>query len=198
MDPKVKFYWKHSRNIWYNDAINFLKESKVSGAISYVNQPYIKQGIKYAIGVPTVGCGALALCYVVTGKTSKFANTSDTWEGTADRITHAMAYVSFVLSATVSPIGVWGISKAVGWCFSSAQVEKVFGPNTVFESNWKHPRHVASLAAVGLALPILVKRIFVSPFTQGERDLQRIALFTVVTSRPTLHIGNQLFQKLFS
>jgi hypothetical protein len=51
---------------------------------------------------------------------------------------------------------------------------------------------------VGLAIPILVKRIFVSPFTQGERDLQHIALFTVVTSRPTLHIGNQLFQKLFS
>ena len=170
----------------------------MSGAISYVNQPSVKQGIKNAIGVPTVGCGALALCYVVTGTTSDFANKSDTWKGAADRITHAMSHVSLVLSGAVSPMGVWGISKAVGWCFSSAQLEKVFGPNTVFESNWKHPRHVASLAAVGLAIPILVKRIFASPFTQGERDLQHIALFTVVTSRPALHIGNQLFQKLFS
>jgi len=170
----------------------------MSGAVSFVNQPFVKQGIKYAIGVPPALFGLGSLCFVVTGSTSDFAKKSDTWKGTADRITHAMAHFSLVLSGAVSPIGVWGISKAVGWCFSSAQLEKVFGPNTVFESNWKHPRHIASLAAVGFAIPILVKRIFASPFTQGERDMQEYALFTVLTSRPTLHLGNQLFRRLFS
>ena len=170
----------------------------MSALVGYINQSSIKQGIKYAVGVPTTIFGAVAVLELVGGDIFLHVHRSRTWKGTADRIVHAMAYVSLVLSGAVSPIGTWAISKAAGFCFSSAQLDKVFGPNTTFAANWKHPRHVVSLAAVGLALPLLFKRLVVTPVGDhgSETMLQCVTLYTVVTSRPMLHSCNQLFQNL--
>lgn len=170
----------------------------MSSIVGALNQPNVKQGVKYAFGAFTLGVGGFALLEAVRGKVyTKYTKTTGQWPSIADRVTLAFAQTSLVLSAAVTPVGVWAISKAVTKVFSSAQLAKVFGPNTTFEANWKHPRHVVSLVALGLALPMIVRRFFITPDNfPGERRLNDCILFTVITSRPVLHQGNQLAQRL--
>lgn len=155
----------------------------------------VKQGIKYCVGAITFGIGAKALYDYKRGKVySKYATAERALEGTAFNLAQA----SFVLSATVTPVGVWMISAVVNRALSSAQLEKVFGPYTTFEGNWKHPRHIVSLISVSLALPLLVNRIVRPCTSEKQQKIARRALFVVLTSRPVLHIGNQLAQKVWS
>ena len=89
----------------------------------------------------------------------------------------------------------------------------MFGPNTIFAVNPWHPRHVVSIAAVILALPSLAqsaykginwtyKKIREYQSTSSNRSdvsvwltdtkLRIMTLFNTATSRPVLHLGNQL------
>ncbi|MGH2613157.1 MAG: hypothetical protein ACRDFB_08955, partial [Rhabdochlamydiaceae bacterium] len=164
----------------------------MSGIVKIVNQPVFKQGIKYAIGCFTCAIGTKALYDAINGKLyTGYAKSS------IDRVMLGVAQVSFVMTAAVSPLGIWITSSVMNRIFSSAQLEKAFGPNTIFEANWKHPRHVVSLAAVGFALPLVLKRLFIPSTGKEETRLQGWAFFTIITSRPALHLGNQLAQKIF-
>jgi hypothetical protein len=81
--------------------------------------------------------------------------------------------------------------------FSQGELNKIFGPNTVFAVNPWHPRHVVSIAAVILALPSIPQGIcgaqskekYTSWLT--DRKIYFMALFNLVTSRPLLHLGNR-------
>lgn len=168
----------------------------MSGVVSFFNHPEVKQNIKFGIGAATALLGAEALYYLSRGKVySKYfrqdPQAPDTFmtrvNNVWNRTTLACAQVSMILSAAVTPIGVWAISTAVNKFFTSAQVDSVFGPNTTFEGNWKHPRHVVSLVALGLAVPAVLSRIFVTPKTGKERTVSNWVIITTLTSRPVLH-----------
>lgn len=98
-------------------------------------------------------------------------------------------------------------------CFSTSQLNRVFGPNTIFAVNPWHPRHVISIAVVILALPSLAQsackginwaykkiRQYQNKATNGsdvkiwltDTKIRLMTLFNMATSRPTLHLGNQL------
>ena len=166
--------------------------------ITFVNQSTNKQWIKNGIGVPTFGFGMISLAGLVIDGPFLYIDDSTTVRSVRDRVIHLFAQVSLVMSAAVSPIGVWMISKVVNQIFTTAQLDKMFGPNTIFEVNWKHPRHVVSLLAVGLAIPVLVKRLLTPPQNDGEEMIQEFAIYTVLTSRPVLHQGNLLMQRVFA
>ena len=70
------------------------------------------------------------------------------------------AKVSLILSAATSRPGVMIVSTSVGRVFPVRQFERVFGPNTIFAVNLWHPRHVASIAAVILALPLVAQSTY--------------------------------------
>ncbi len=150
----------------------------------FVNQPTVKQGIKNIVGFGTCVIGVKALC--------------DLYENKApDQVALKCAQVSFILSAMVTPLGVWGISLVVNRLFTNAQLEKVFGPNTIFAVNWTHPRHIASLASTALVIPFIAKRLFVSKTDKEDITAELCAYWVLLTGRPVLHVGNQLLQTLF-
>lgn len=169
----------------------------MSGLVSFLN--HHKESIKNVFGLGNLGIGAQALYHAASGKIyTKYARKADSGDkSTVDRVTLAFLQTSLVLSGAVSPVGVWGISKVVNKIFTSSQLEKVFGPNTNFVGNWKHPRHIVSLAAVAFALPFVLKRLFVEKVPEKQIKLERYAYFTLLTSRPVLHLGNQLAHYLF-
>jgi hypothetical protein len=170
----------------------------MSAIVNALNQPVIKQGIKYTLGAVAFGRGGLALYDAIRGKIyTKFARNPGEEYSVVDRITFLFAQISFVLAAAVSPLGLWVLSHTVHRIFTSAQLERVFGPNTVFEANWKHPRHFASLAAVGLAIPVVINRLFIPPTGDKAKDIQSWALFIILTSRVVLHQVNRLAHLLF-
>ncbi|MCI0381512.1 MAG: hypothetical protein L0207_00445 [Chlamydiae bacterium] len=165
----------------------------IGSIFNVLNQPDVKEKIKNFVSIPTAVFGLFALsdflCEDVNKtKTSIFS-----------------ARISLILSAAVSRPGVWAISKFVGYFFTKEQLERAFGPNTIFEINPRHPRHLFSIIAVILALPILFESCFPKPrkieVKNGdepwltESSLRWIAFFNTITSRPVLHIGNQLFAR---
>lgn len=171
---------------------NFKGKDHMSGIVSALNQPFIKQGIKNVVGAVTFAIGARALYDYSRGKIySEYATgVIDGPKRRIDEIALSLAQTSFILSTTVTPMGVWMIS--------AAQLEKPFGPNTTFEQNWKHPRHIMSFVSLGLALPLVANCLY-RPYAFGkERYFERCAFFMVLTSRPVLHLGNQLAHKIFS
>lgn len=173
----------------------------MSGIVSALNQPYIKQSIKNFVGGITFTIGVKALYDYSRGKIySAHATPERAADGPKrriDEIALSLAQKSFILSATVTPIGLWMISAVVSRVFSSSQLEKCFGPNTTFEGNWKHPRHIVSLVSVGLALPLVVNRLFRPYAFDKQQYFERCAIYVVLTSRPVLHLGNQLAQKIW-
>ena len=172
------------------------KGVSVSSVVTFMN--HHKEAIKSVVGLGALAIGTKAAYDAITGKIyTKYAGDGTELKDTVNRVTLAFAQVSFVLSAAVSPLGVLAISALVRRVFTSAQLASVFGPNTNFVGNWQHPRHVTSLLAVGLAIPLVVKRLFIVPTKQKESILQMGALFTILTSRPVLHLGNQFAQRFF-
>ena len=170
----------------------------MSSLVSFMN--YHKETIKNVFGLGNLGIGAQALYDAANGKIyTKYARESihTNEKSTIDRVTLAFLQTSFVLSGVASPIGIWGISKVVNKIFTSSQLESVFGPNTNFVGNWKHPRHIVSLTAVAFALPFVLKRFFVERTPEKQVKLERYAYWTILTSRPVLHLGNQFAHYLF-
>ena len=133
----------------------------------------------------------------------------------ATTVAVACSYSSLLLSAATSRPGVWIISTFVGRIISSSQLERIFGPNTVFAVNPWHPRHVCSIAAVILAIPSVIHSTYLgihslmrySIFSQqlrfhveceqpsgqlSDREVRGMILFNTLTSRPIMHLGNQL------
>lgn len=200
-----------------NSISNIAKEA-VKITSQFLNQEGVKEGVKTIAGRVSFAFGLMAVydtCQTLKGRavsTEKYLSDSKSLQN-AYKASVILAKISMILSASTTGPGVFIISKIAGSVFSAAQLNSAFGPNTIFAINPWHPRHVVSLLAVALALPSFA----VSTYKFGKKFCQKLQkeqvcttiqpqsrawltdskfrmflLFNTITSRPVLHIGNQL------
>lgn len=194
-------------------------KSLINSSVRLLNQPIVKENVKNVAGTLTFVFGLLEIKDVYQILKGRKISTEDIphapkWIQVANKTIIVCAKISLILSAGVSRPGVFIISSLSGCFFSTAQLNRVFGPNTLFAINPRHPRHVISLAAVILALPSVAQMTYrgiswavqrypvgVSRESQDwltDAKVRLMALFNTVTSRPTLHIGNQFSRWLIN
>lgn len=173
--------------------------------VQILNQPVIKNGVKQSVGICTFAFGVFELydlcrVYQFRKKREMVLIPEGTGWGVASQNTQDFitltGRISRLFSAAVSPPGVYLITKGMHCVFTTPQLERVFGVNTIFAVNWRHPRHVVSLAAVILALPTIAqsayhcfaeRRVLETP---TQRIQTAMLFFNTFTSRPVLHLGN--------
>lgn len=187
--------------------------------IHFLNQPLIKDCVKNVAGSMTCVFAMVefyTICQIVKGREISIIVDPHTpkWVQAFYKATLISAKISLILSAIVSRPGTFVISTLIHSIFSTAQLETVFGPNTIFNINPWHPRHIISLVALALAFPILIQsffqgmkwiykktrrylsqRVIQAPqASQISTKVKLVALFNTLTGRPVLHVGNQLAQ----
>jgi hypothetical protein len=193
------------------------------GAIThFLNQPNVKESVKKIAGVATFIFGLIELYdiyQILRGKeiSTEIDKNAPQWQQTATKITMVFAKISLILSAATSRPGVFVISNLAGQVLTQTQLERLFGPNTIFAINPWHPRHVASIAATILTIPAVAQMIYLgscwtyrkvcqlrqdAPLVndnQGwltDAKVRMMTLFNTLTSRPVLHLGNQLMRRV--
>lgn len=192
------------------------------GSIHFLNQPVVKEGVKQIAGGVTFAIGATEIYDIYKTLQGRKISTeehldSKEWLQIAHKVTVVTAKISLILSMGISRPGVFIISTLVGCVLSTNQLERLFGPNASFSVNPWHPRHVVSIAAVILAIPSHAEsahRAFIwtykkiiqynmpsHPFQNDEywltdAKVRMMTLFNTTTSRPFLHVGNQIAQFL--
>ena len=188
-------------------------------AVRFLNQPVIKEGVKNIASTAAFTFGiieAYDIYQILRGREISSETHADApkWVQIATKVALVCAKISLILSAATSRPGVFIISTLVGCVFSSSQLERAFGPNTVFAVNPWHPRHIFSIAAVILALPASIQSTHqgiqwtyakICQYKNGpgqnverrgswltDTKVRMMALFNTITSRPVQHLGNQL------
>lgn len=179
-----------------------------------LNTPLVKEGIKNTVSLATFSFGIIEahdLYQIFRGREISTETENASWTQVAKKMVILTAKISLVLSAAVSRPGMYLISNLSGAIFSIGQLDRLFGPNTVFAINPFHPRHFTSLAAVALAMPSFLHMTY-HTLHWAYRQLNQIqlpsltspnqwltdskvrlmALFNTISSRPVLHWGNQL------
>jgi len=188
----------------------------LNASVHLLNQPIAKGCVKNATSSITFIFGMIDVYDIYQISRGREISTgtclnSPKWIQVATKIVVVCAKTSLILSAGVSRPGVFIISSIFGRVFSTTQLERVFGPNTIFAINPWHPRHVISISALILALPSVVQstykginwmyRKICHHQAMSKQDIHHwlidfkirlMALFNTITSRPTLHVGNQL------
>lgn len=204
-------------------SISSMAKHIVHTSVYWLNQPFVKEGVKNTVGAVTFTFGLVEIYdtyHVLRGRAISTENspTDPHWKQVAQKIVMFCGKFSLILSAATSRPGVMIISALVGRVLSPPQLNRLFGPNTIFAVNPWHPRHVASIAAVLFALPSVAQSIY-----QGASWIHRkvrhhasqpvdnqantwltdskirlMTLFNTTTSRPVLHLGNQLARYILS
>jgi|GEM_PF-1084106 len=200
-----------------------LAKSTTNTVAGFLNQPVVKEGVKNIAGSITFTLGLVEIYdiyQILRGRrkisTEVYSNCPK-WMQVTNKVIVVFAKFSLILSAATSRSGVIIISTLVGSIFSTSQLEGVLGPNTIFAINPRHPRHLVSIAAVVFALPAIAESTLKSvvrcyrKICQYKNELsgqsnkpwltdakvRLITLFNTITSRPILHIGNQLSRFVF-
>lgn len=187
-------------------------------SVLLLNQPMVKEGVKNIVGTVTFVFGLVEIYdiyQIACGReiTTEACSDYPKWMQVANQVIIVGAKISLILSAGVSRPGVFIISSLIGSVFSTSQTTQVFGSNTLFAINPWHPRHVVSIAAVILMMPSLAQLAYkginwackkIRPHQNTptkeldvkiwltDSKIRLMSLFNVATSRPTLHLGNQL------
>jgi hypothetical protein len=185
-------------------------------SIHILNQPIIKEGVKNIAGSVTFIFGLVEIYeiyQIIRGReiSTETYSTIPKWVQVVIKVVIVCAKVSLILSAGVSSPGVFIISSLVGCIFHTSHLERVFGPNTIFAVNPWHPRHIISIVAVILALPSVIQLTYKGvnwmhkkicdyqnmPIKKAshwltDSKIRLMALFNTISSRPALHIGNQV------
>lgn len=194
-------------------------KSVFSASVQMLNQPFVKEGVKNIAGSVNFAFGLIEMYdiyQIIKGyeTSTELSFPSSKWVQFAHKVAVVCAKISLVLSAGISRLGVFVISSLVGRVFTTVHLERVWGSNTIFTLNPWHPRHVVSIAAALLALPsvtqlayngmqALPKRIQQHPNDPDanpvgswltDSKVRLMVLFNTVTSRPALHMGNQIGQ----
>lgn len=199
------------------DSISSEIKNVLNASVRVLNQPVVKEGIKYFAGTVTFVFGLVELYdiyQIAQGREITTENYSEypKWVQVMNKVIIVCAKISLILSAGVSRPGVFIISTLIGCIFSTPQLERVFVPNTIFAVNPWHPRHVVSIVAVLLALPSLAQSTY-KGFNWAYRKIRQHqstspngldikiwltdavvrleVFFNFATSRPLLHLGNQ-------
>ncbi|MFA6916888.1 MAG: hypothetical protein WC222_10865 [Parachlamydiales bacterium] len=186
-------------------------KSIIDQSVLLLNRPFVKDSVKKIAGSFTFAFGLLELYdiyQILKGRpvVSEVSPTAPRWVQISHKVIIVSAKVSLVLSAGVSRPGVYLISTLAGSVFSTEQLTRYFGTNTIFAVNPWHPRHVASIAAVILAAPAFVQSVYkgflwLSHSVQQPSDtasngwmddikVRTMSLFNIIFSRPVLHMGN--------
>ena len=155
-------------------------------SVNFLNQPSIKNAVKDLTGFITCFFGLIELYYLC-----KFSNAKD------KTALNLLSKISLLLSPFVTRQGVFLLSTFTA--FFSLQFNGFFGQNTIFALNPWYPKHIASIAAVLFALPAFYAKFAPSKFNFLKNEIlnNRIfffLLFNTLTSRPILHLGNQIAQ----
>ena len=190
----------------------------LSASAHLLNQPPVKEGIKNIASSITFTFGiieAYDIYQIACGReiSSEVCSKQPKWIQTTKKVVIICAKVSLILSGGVSRPGVFVISNLVGCIFSTTQLNRVFGPNTIFAINPWHPRHIISIIAIILALPSVIQSTYDGSIWIYRKICDRSAilnddqkannwltdskirlmtLFNTATSRVTLHKGNEL------
>lgn len=189
-------------------------QNLLSISVRFLNQPIIKENIKNIAGTVTFAFGLIELhdIYQILRNreiTTEPCSDYPKWMQVANKVIIVCTKISLILSAGVSRPGVFIISSIVGCVFTTAQLNRVFGPNTTFAINPWHPRHVVSFVAVILAMPSLAQSAYnginwtIKKIQQHQNaptnehwltdaKIRLMILFNTITSRPVLHMGNKL------
>lgn len=199
----------------------------LKSTVHFLNQPPVKEGIKKIAGCVTFSFGLVEmydLCQILRGRRLSIEpiSASSKWMLAANKTILLAAKLSLILSAGVSKPGVYLISTVVGKIYSQEALDRVFGPNTIFQVNPWHPRHVVSIVAVILALPANIQAVgqglqwvsrkigcmareypqkgetpaeLSTSYCLSNIKVQAMACFNTLTARPTLHVGNQLARR---
>lgn len=200
------------------NAITSGAKSLLNSSVHLLNNSVVKEGVKNVAGIFTLAFGVAEIYDLyrisilrVRNVSTEATTVSHSWSNIAYKVVVVCAKISLILSAGVSRPGVFLISSLMGAIFSTAQLERAFGANTIFAINPWHPRHVVSIAAAVLALPSIIETGYnaiswisrkirklpaptpeLSPtYWMTDTKLRVMNLFNTVTSRPTLHLGNQ-------
>lgn len=149
----------------------------------------MQQNVKSLIGAVNCGVGAVALWAAFSGKwLTKYAH-SDTEVGVIKHRIHKAAFaalhVSMVLSAAVSPAGIWVLSRLANKVYSVALLAN-FCPKTLRADDAWHLRHVVNLLTVVLPMPIGFSALFVNVKEGREWYLTCIAAWLTITNNPVL------------
>ncbi len=206
-------------------AILAIGNNLIAVGAQFLNQPVVKEGIKNGISLATFAfgiAGAYDLYRELSGRKISIVDDADVdsqWLKVANKVILA-AKIGLVLSGMVSRPGVFIISQLTHLVASKHQLETVFGPNTIFALNPWHPRHVTSIVAVALTMPMIAlyaykgfnwankKVIPLSTSTTStggknaittwltDAKICLMAFLTTITSRPVLHQGNHLVRWL--
>lgn len=175
-------------------------------SVHFVNQPLVKEVIKNFAGSITFVFGLVEiyeLYQIIRGReiTDEDCSAYPRWIQITIKVMVISSKISIILSAGVTHPGIFIISSLVGCFFSTAQLDSVFGPNTLFVINPWHPRHIISIIAVILALPSVMRSVYqgiqwifktLSKQSASQYKIQVAVLFTTLMSRPVLHLVNQL------
>jgi hypothetical protein len=171
--------------------------------IDFLNQPSVKETIKNFCSSFTFAFGLVQLWVLFYRR--KPCKNLPPLQGIerAEEIAQTCTSISLILSAACSRPSVYLLSSLCDFCLPADLFDAYFGPNTLFDLNPWHPRHVTSLIALGLALPspiISLIHYVQSPAKASIKPVQQLgwmALFNTLTCRPVLHTGNQLGKLIF-
>lgn len=178
----------------YHSLSIFMEESVVSSLVGWINQPIVKQNIKNVLSAPTLAFGCYGLYnlfqrYLGHPSIEKQMNSS------------TLAHVSLITTALMTPLGIKIPEKIFCLLTSADQRLRWFGPNTVFEHNPLHPRHVMSFINLAMALPSVIKvchygisKLRSKPLPTIKRE-DWMAFWNALTSRPLQHFVNAIFLK---
>lgn len=167
----------------------------MSFLVSCINQPIVKQSIKNALSAPTVAFGCYGL-YQLFQKYHKGSYSPET-----PKASFGLAHFSLITTALMTPIGIKIPERIFCLLISTDQRLRWFGPNTVFEHNPLHPRHVMSFINLAMAIPSalkvcqfgLAKLRSQSPVSPKKEEW--MASWNAFTSRPLQHLVNAILLK---
>lgn len=197
-------------------------KSVLNTTVNFLNQPLVKEGVKNVASVATFAFGLIGswkAYQILRGRaiSTEVDVHAPQWIQTVQKMIVLCSNFSLILSGATSRPGVAIISKIVGSIWTTAQLERVFGPNTIYAINPGHPRHVASRVAVLCALPALLQTTYLATYWMYKKvtrlpeapvpvdqnihwltdaKVRLMILFNIWTSRPILHLGNQFSQFL--
>jgi len=164
----------------------------MTGIVINLNHPVVKQNIKNLAGLMTCLFGLMELSSLFF-KINKENNNST--------IFLFFSRISIFLSPLTTSFGLWLILNLS--LLFPFQIESFFGKNTIFAINPWSPKHVVSIMAVCFALPALfasfkcwLYRKVTNPIVSSW--ILFVLLFNTLTSRPVLHLMNQLALYLFT
>lgn len=177
--------------------------------VSYINQPRIKENLKFLIEVGK-RCTLFPFLFseaIAAGESKKTQNSPLSSRARLILCSKISMYSSVFCNPTVQ--------MTIGWIahcfFTSQRLENIFGPNINFAGNWKHPRHVVSLVSFGFGVPAVIYSLWLffredselekgcsqKSCTLSHRNLIFLTTINTLISRPALHIANQIARKLF-